>query len=67
MDKKLVARSYTERRGQWLNEWRSVKTDVPQESLLGSLLFIIFISDTNSGIQCTFRKFAVDTKLCGAF
>jgi len=39
---------------------------IPQGLLLGPALFNIFVSNMDSGIECTFRNFASDTKLCGA-
>ena len=45
------------------SSWSNVLAGVPQQSILGPLLFLVYINDLFDGLQCNPKLFADDTLL----
>ena len=47
-----------------LSDWQKVKLGVPQGSILGPILFLIYVNDINNcDASADFKKFADDTTI----
>ena len=63
-----IAKLLEDRKGWMLlnghrSDWTEVRSGVSQESVLGLLLFTIFIDDIDEEVLCEISKFAGDTKI----
>lgn len=45
------------------SDWIDVTSGVPQGTVLGPLLFLVYVNDLPDAVQCPLRMFADDTKL----
>lgn len=48
-----------------LSEWSAVKSGVPQGSILGPVLFVVFINDLPKAVNSLCSMYADDTKVSG--
>jgi len=62
----LVGRQQRVLLNEQFSSWRKVISGVPQGSVLGPLLFVIYINDIHESVACRILKFADDTNIYSA-
>ena len=59
----LVERLFTVEVANWVSQFANIRCGVPKGSILGPLLFLIFVNDMNQAVECNFYLHADDSCL----
>ena len=59
----LVERLFTVEVANWVSQFANIRCGVPKGSILGPLLFLIYVNDMNQAVECNFYLHADDSCL----